>query len=224
MPTTTQAGPGAETRLRLLKAALKAFSQRDYDAVGTREIVDSIGVNISAISYHFGGKRGLYLATAQYLAEGLQGALRPRLERVEAALPDADAGQCRRMLGELIGGYVDILLSGGLGEEVPGFVFREQIRPTEAYDVLYDKLFGPLNRILCALISRARDLPAEADETHMVAHALLGQALFFRAGRTTMLRHLGRLAYSSDDLALMKALLSGMTEAALDYGITGAES
>ena len=64
-------------------------------------------------------------------------------------------------------------------------------------------------------------MPADADETLMVAHALLGQALFFRAGRTTMLRHLGRPVYTSDDLATIKRLLRAMTGAALDDRITG---
>ena len=69
MSNTSPDDPGASTRRRLLQAALRAFGRRDYDAVSTREIVEAAGANISAISYHLGGKQGLYLATAEFLAE-----------------------------------------------------------------------------------------------------------------------------------------------------------
>ncbi len=207
----------ADTRRRLLQAALKAFGHRDYDAVSTREIVDSADANISAISYHFGGKRGLYLATAEYLAQTLHLAMQDRLQQITGQLPGADPDRCREMLGELISGFVETLLTGELGEDAPGFIFREQSQPSGAFDVLYGKLFEPMHRSLSALVGRARNLPADSDEVRMAAHGLLGQAIAFRAARTSLLRHLARPAYSDADLQRIKALTAAMSRAALDY-------
>jgi AcrR family transcriptional regulator len=44
---------------RILMAALHLFSQRGYAAVGVREIAQRANVNISMISYYFGGKIGI---------------------------------------------------------------------------------------------------------------------------------------------------------------------
>jgi hypothetical protein len=51
----------------------------------------------------------------------------------------------------------------------------------------------------------------------IVAHALLGPALAFRAARTTLLKLLSRPAYTAADLAYIKGLLLALTTSALDY-------
>lgn len=68
-----QRTPGRErrdplaTRRALVEAASLLFSEQGYDGVATEDLARRAGVNKALISYHFGGKRGLYrevLATA----------------------------------------------------------------------------------------------------------------------------------------------------------------
>ena len=47
------------TRDKIKKTAQNLFAQRGYDGVSVREIASQAGVNISAVSYHFGGKEQL---------------------------------------------------------------------------------------------------------------------------------------------------------------------
>ena len=47
---------------RILNTSLHLFSHRGYAAVGVREIANQANVNISMISYYFGGKMGILLA------------------------------------------------------------------------------------------------------------------------------------------------------------------
>lgn len=49
--------PG-EPKSRILESAAKLFSEKGYAAVGVREIAQSAGVNLSMISYYYGGKIG----------------------------------------------------------------------------------------------------------------------------------------------------------------------
>lgn len=209
--------PRTDTRQRLLQAALSAFGRHDFDSVSVRRIVEDAGVNIAAISYHFGGKHELYLQTAEYLAESLRAGIGPSMQAIEAEIPKADVAQCRRLLSGLIGEFAETLLTGELGEHAPGFIFREQSQPSQAFDILYAKLFAPMHRTMTELVSRVRGLPADGDEARMVAHGLLGQVIAFRAARTTLLRHLSRPAYTRADLRRIKDLVSAMTTAALDY-------
>lgn len=55
--------PGiAATREALLAAAADLFAERGYEGVPVWAIAQKAGVNKAMISYHFGGKRNLYLA------------------------------------------------------------------------------------------------------------------------------------------------------------------
>lgn len=49
-----------DSRDRILRAATALFAERGYDSVSLRDITAAAGVNISMISYYFGGKQGLY--------------------------------------------------------------------------------------------------------------------------------------------------------------------
>ena len=52
------------SRDTLLSAALDAFGRHGFDSASTRDIAKSAGMPMSQITYHFGGKDGLYLACA----------------------------------------------------------------------------------------------------------------------------------------------------------------
>ncbi len=52
----------------LLRSARKLFSRRGFDAASVKDIVDDAGVNVSLVSYHFGGKEGLYKSCISELA------------------------------------------------------------------------------------------------------------------------------------------------------------
>jgi AcrR family transcriptional regulator len=76
--------------LRLIEAAIEQFGQNGMNAAGTRAIANAAGVQMSAITYHFGGKEGLYLACARHIVEQISG----RVDRILAfaAADAADSG------------------------------------------------------------------------------------------------------------------------------------
>ncbi len=65
------------TRQALLGAGAALFSERGFDGVPIEDIAARAGVNKALISYHFGGKRGLYTAV-------LSSAFRAIAERLQA--------------------------------------------------------------------------------------------------------------------------------------------
>ncbi len=60
------------TALNLIEIAGPLFAQRSFDAVSTREIAVKANANLSAISYHFGNKEGLYRAVFQKIIDDLE--------------------------------------------------------------------------------------------------------------------------------------------------------
>jgi TetR/AcrR family transcriptional regulator, regulator of cefoperazone and chloramphenicol sensitivity len=62
---------GAATRLRLIDAAIRLFSEKGYKAVSVRQLADHAKSNVAAISYHFGDKSGLYREAFSVPVQGL---------------------------------------------------------------------------------------------------------------------------------------------------------
>ncbi|MBM4250555.1 MAG: TetR/AcrR family transcriptional regulator [Deltaproteobacteria bacterium] len=57
----------ADSKQVLIDAAIKLFAERGFDGTTTRDIADASGLNISLISYYFGGKDGLLQAALEYI-------------------------------------------------------------------------------------------------------------------------------------------------------------
>ncbi len=199
------------TRDRLLQAALKAFGHNDFNAVSTREIVEIAGANISAISYHFGGKQGLYLATAEYMAEAMQAEMKPLLENIQNRLVSAEEDDCRGLLRQLIHGFVHNLLMGEISEDAAGLIFREQNHPTDAFDILYDKFMLPMQKTYSMLVARITGGDPDSRETMLITHSLLGQIVIYRMGRETILRRLGVERFSVEDVNQITDIISNLS-------------
>jgi AcrR family transcriptional regulator len=78
------------TRLRIIEAALQAFSAHGYDGAMTRDIADAAGVQQPLINYHFGSKDGLWRAAVAHLFDELRTSIQTELGDL-AALEPADA-------------------------------------------------------------------------------------------------------------------------------------
>lgn len=76
--SVTTAEHGAATRMALLDASRDIFARNGFDGASVRAITSAADVNLGAVTYHFGSKRGLYDAV-------LEAGLRPLLHRVRLA-------------------------------------------------------------------------------------------------------------------------------------------
>jgi AcrR family transcriptional regulator len=56
-----------KTHNKLIEAGIQLFGDYGFDAVSVRDIVKGSGANVSAVSYHFGGKAELYKAVIEFL-------------------------------------------------------------------------------------------------------------------------------------------------------------
>ena len=180
------------TRGALIAAALKIFGRDGYHAAGTRVIAAEARVNQALIAYHFGGKRGLYLATMGHIVTQVTGRQRAAIEAIEAALalPDdaADAAERRaRYLPPLLR-FVDGLAAMLTTRESTAWaqlILREQQAPTAAFDTLYDGFMGRTLDLLARLLQRLHGVDADM---RLLVVTCVGQALVFRAARAAVLR------------------------------------
>ncbi len=116
---TPRRGPGrraqdadsADSRHELLLAARKAFAQHGFRGTTVRHIADSAGMTPAMVHYHFGDKRGLYLAM-------LEDAAGPLLRRLEELAAEGGAGS----LCEALHGYMHQLART---PELPALLMRD---------------------------------------------------------------------------------------------------
>jgi len=69
----------------ILAAAVALFCRKSYDAVSVDDVCESVGVAHGLVSYHFGGKRGLFTAAVESVADELLEYERPRQSEVSPA-------------------------------------------------------------------------------------------------------------------------------------------
>ena len=68
-PQKTSDAADVGNRTRLLQAATDAFAEQGFEGASLRAIADSAGVSFQLITYYFGSKEALWIATVEYLFE-----------------------------------------------------------------------------------------------------------------------------------------------------------
>lgn len=188
---------GDQTRSALLQAAMDEFSDSGYHAASNREIAQHAQANQALIGYHFGGKQGLYLAVFQFISEQIQkntGSVIAQMEAHLSSLPEDQAMsiEAREESIALILGLVERmakLFVSPLFKPAAQLILREQQKPTKAFDILYESFMRRSLNVVTDLIQRIRPGDSREDASILVI-TILGQVLVFRAGRSTVLRHL----------------------------------
>jgi AcrR family transcriptional regulator len=163
---------GADTRERILAAALEAFSDRGFDGATTREIATRADVNLGLIQYHFGGKLRLWRAAVDRAFEEL----RAGLERILQDPIIADEAERTRFL---IRAHVRFVARN---TEFIRIMHDEGKRTGPRMRWLVDRHVKPLYEGLRAILERAQEsglLPADIDPLHF-HYVLIGSVgLFF---------------------------------------------
>lgn len=197
---------------RLLDIAVREFGGRGLDGASTRGIAAAAGTVMSSITYHYGGKEGLYLAAADHVATQMAAALGDVL--AEAREGGDDAEGARAGIHRLLARMAEVMLSGR-SDDWTLFILREQMRPTAAFDRLYDGAMGDLARTLAALV-RVATGGADPRAAQVATITLIGQVTTLRSGRATCLRLLGHDALTDRDAADLTGRIAANIDAILD--------
>jgi TetR/AcrR family transcriptional regulator, regulator of cefoperazone and chloramphenicol sensitivity len=174
---------------RLLDTAIEQFGRRGLEGASTRAIAAAAKTAMSSITYHYGGKEGLYLAAAQRIGEQISERFATQL----AQAPDPDSLDARAAVEQVItlaDAFLSMMLSP-ISAPWARFIVREQMEPTEAFEVLWSQFMSHLSGHLVKLVLRAGNGQWKPAEARVRAVALVGQILVFRVSRATALRMTG---------------------------------
>lgn len=200
---------------RLLQVAIKAFGLNGFEGASTREIARAAGRPMSAITYQFGGKDGLYRACAQHIADTIGKLMHPTLENTAFDRGKDDVTAARDALARIFGQLIDAMVRDETAT-FARFIMREQMEPSEAFALIYDGVMGEvLARIAGLLIAVSGDR-LSIDEARVRAIALMGQVIAFRIARAAVLRATGWHAIGGDELRAIHDTVQAHLTAILD--------
>lgn len=205
----------AETRQRLIEAALDLFAAQGFEGTTTRQLAQRAKVNLAAIPYHFGSKEKLYHAVAEYIVERIQTRVLSGIARMQAAPPAPAAA--RAALQELMEHVADALLSPEV-DPWAKFVMRELMAPTPAFEIFYQGVVEPAQNRICALVAAASGRSLDLQTLRAQGVMLFGQIAILRFAQPAARRRLGCDVIGPAEIARIKRVLRFNLDAILDAG------
>ena len=165
VPDDTEATPR-----RLLDAAAACFAARGYRGTSVRDITSLAGCNVSAVTYHFGGKQALYAAV---YAERFDELTRRRVEVLEA-LPRGPELTLERLIRAFSEVFLEPLREGEHGRQTMQLFLRDMVDGHLPPGMFAERLMRPTFAALMeALRAACPALPP--DEARLCCHSLVSQ-------------------------------------------------
>lgn len=176
-------------RERLIDVAERLFAEKGFDGVGVREITAEAGCNVAAVNYHFGNKKGLYIAVFKERmvrrGQKIQEIFWKELENDEAPEPE-------RIIKTLAKAFLKSPFSEKERMRHHKLMERELNRPTKAFDIFYKEVVIPFFRTLLRFLKR--HLPEDISEQTEMLYILsiISQVLYFNLARNMITRITGQ--------------------------------
>jgi AcrR family transcriptional regulator len=160
-PARRAAVPGSATEDRLVEATLRCLAREGVAGTTAREITGEAGVNLAAITYHFGGKDHL-------VDRALLRAVRRLVDPVVAALDDP--ASAARSVGDAVRLVEDAVAAGG----PPCALYAEAAARRARSETVrhgWDEIHGGLRAALARRLAELQDAGAVGREQEASALA-----------------------------------------------------
>lgn len=193
------------TSQTLIETAIDQFGRHGFEGASTREIARASGTAMSSITYHFGGKQGLYLAAADHIAACVREIQGPALEVARETARAGTREQATEALLALLDGFA-LMMIRPESEAWSLFITREQQAPTEAFDRIYTGVMQEVVGVFVALLACIRTDLGEREVLAM-GIMLFGQTLVLRVCRAAVTRILSVETIDERTRTLLRARL-----------------
>lgn len=198
-----------DARKTLINAGLDLFGRYSFEGTSTRMLAEHTKVNLAAIQYYFGGKGGLYLAVANHIVERVNTSLGPKLAEIRGILEQGPLTK-QRTLG-LLCELVELVVTRFVGmpetDKWLGIVVREQLCPTEAFDILFKGFLEPFYQTLFDLVTRIQGSESDNFKIKIRGFTIMGQVLIFRMSLAAVKQSLNQKDYGQKDLDMIRSVI-----------------
>lgn len=201
-----------DAKKRLLKCAIKEFADKGFDGASTREIVKQAGMNISAISYYYGSKEGLYNEILNQVATFVNASMAELLKEYDELLltPDGEekAAEATKLLTAFIRKFLQLICSGKHLDNMRAIFIQEYTRQSQWFygvlDNLSNKYFEIFSKLL--LIIHGDDINKE--DASLSTFMIFSQMFVFFVRKDAILAMTGWKEYNEENIDKMLAKVS----------------
>lgn len=140
-----------DARQKLLQTARALFSERGLEGTSTRDIAKMAGLNISLISYYFGGKEGLYKEI--FMSFGLH--ISKVIDETLASFQDLEMNE-KNFIEEIkliITMFMDLHEQN---KDMANLIWREKLEGMRHSKDLQDQIFLPIGNKMSEFIAQAQ--------------------------------------------------------------------
>lgn len=135
----------------LLEVAARLFAEKGLEGTSVRDIAKAAGLNLSLVSYYFGGKEGLYLEIIQNFALTIKSEIEKIVSSSEAE--DISKENLQKVFTMMVSSFSDIRAR----HPHHGVIMqRERLAGLPFAREIYEKIFTPVGQSLVLLIARAQ--------------------------------------------------------------------
>jgi TetR/AcrR family transcriptional regulator, regulator of cefoperazone and chloramphenicol sensitivity len=163
----------SKTRAAIMEAAGKTFAEEGYSKATVRNICQQAGANIAAINYHFGDKKGLYLAVLKHYQEIAFQAYPPNLGMKETQKPE-------EKLRSFIRSFLMRIMDDGRPAWFGKLLAREFTNPSWAFDILVEENIRPSFQLLTEIVAAILGVNPKERIVRLCSMSIVGQCLYFR--------------------------------------------
>ena len=162
-----QSRDAQSTKLKLINAALNAFTTQGYDASSTRGIENAAGIKRGLINYHFGSKAALWKASADHLMSITE-------QDLGAAVKEVENLEESQRLRAFVRAYVTFCADR---PELNRLMIQEGMTADWRLEWLLDRSVRPWYRQVCKVFKHAKTLGlAPQMDPHHFYYVLTGAA------------------------------------------------
>ncbi len=202
-----------DAKSRIIRAAIDEFAIFPFAAVRTRQIAAKAGVNHAAISYYFGGKSELYMETIRQLSEYVHAYIAVYFARGAEIEKSKSIDEAKRLIFDFIMSRVCIdAKTDSVMRSIILITTREEMYPTEAFDLIYEKIIYPSIVLLEKLLAIATRGRYAGERARIIAQMLLGQTMMFNSARVGFKRANSWTTFGSAEYRKVEEVFSRVLE------------
>lgn len=211
MTVKTQKEKISKTEKKIFDMATELFAKKGFEGTSTRDICQAAGVNVSSISYYFGGKQELY---QQIVDKIVQGIVDYMMESMGAEKPPENFDFLTKVEKiELLFNFMDMMIdyfySGKISKACIVILFKEQITNGIALNSFGYKMF---KKLLASILEK------DENDKEIIFRCLtiIGQIHSARILTQFSLKILGQDDFTKEDIQMIKDITISQTKSILD--------
>lgn len=208
-------GDDSNPKVRIAKAAISEFAMRSLDGARTREIAKKSGTNLAAISYHFGGKEGLYKTVINEMSSYFDAIVAPYYLEGKKISDQNDSASAKKIAQSFILDCIKKFSELKIISSLCLIMVREEASPSDAFTPVFDSIYDKPTKFIAEMLVIASKKKIAKDMSLVFAQALWSNVRAYSARNCAVLKLHGWTEFSENEFEVVKSALNKVVEKTL---------